>query len=79
MAAIFWQNDDHVRFSDQSFHSAAYRHALLQVFAFVTIDAVQWKLGQVSRSSIGNVGLPAHWWDADCKQLSIPCGGRGRA
>ena len=73
VAAIFWQNDDHVRFSDQDFHSAAYRHALLQVFAFVTIDAVQWKLGPLSESSIGNVGLPAHWWDADCKQLNIPC------
>ena len=30
VAAIFWQNDDHVRFSDQDFHSAAYRNALLQ-------------------------------------------------
>jgi hypothetical protein len=73
VAAIFWQNDDHVRFSDQDFHSAAYRHALLQAFAFVTVDAVQWKLGPLSESSIGNVGLPAHWWDQDCKQLNIPC------
>ena len=24
VAAIFWQNDDHVRFSDQDFHNAAY-------------------------------------------------------
>lgn len=73
VAAIFWQNDDHVRFSDQDFHSAAYRHALLQAFAFVTFDAVQWKLGPLSESSIGNVGLPAHWWDQDCKQLNIRC------
>jgi hypothetical protein len=73
VAAIFWQNDDHVRFSDQDFHSAAYRKALLQAFAFVTFDAVQFKLGPLSESSIGNVGLPAHWWDQDCKQLNIPC------
>ena len=73
VASIFWQNDDHVRFSDQDFHSAAYRHALLQAFAFVTFDAVQWKLGPLSESSIGNVGLPAHWWDRDCKALNIPC------
>jgi hypothetical protein len=72
-AAIFWQNDDHVRFSDQDFHSAAYRHALLQAFAFATFDAVQWKLGPLSESSIGNVGLPAHWWDADCGQFNIKC------
>jgi hypothetical protein len=73
VAAIFWQNNDHVRFSDQDFHSAAYRKALLQAFAFVTFDAVQWKLGPLSEASIGNVGLPAHWWDRDCKQLNIPC------
>src|SRR5579871_3341677 len=36
VAAIFWQNDDHVRFSDQDFHSGAYRKALLQSFLFVT-------------------------------------------
>lgn len=73
VAAIFWQNDDHVRFSDQDFHSAAYRKALLQAFAFVTFDAVQFKLGPLSESSIGNVGLPVHWWDRDCKQLNVPC------
>jgi hypothetical protein len=73
VAAIFWQNDDHVRFSDQDFHNAAYRKALLQTFAFVTFDAVQWKLGPLSEASIGHVGLPAHWWDRDCKQLKIPC------
>ena len=73
VAAIFWQNDDHVRFSEQDFHSAAYRKALLQAFAFVTFDAVQFKLGPLSESSIGNVGLPAHWWDKDCKQLNISC------
>jgi hypothetical protein len=73
VAAIFWQNDDHVRFSDQDFHSAAYRHALLHTFAFVTIDAVQWKLGPVSEASIGNVGLPVHWWDRECKALNAPC------
>jgi hypothetical protein len=73
VASIFWQNDDYVRFSDQDFHSAAYRKALLQAFAFVTFDAVQWKLGPLSEASIGNVGLPAHWWDRDCKQLNIPC------
>ena len=73
VAAIFWQNDDHVRFSDQDFHSAAYRKALLQAFLFVTFDAVQWKLGPLSESSIGNVGLPAHWWERDCKQLNTPC------
>jgi hypothetical protein len=73
VAAIFWQNDDHVRFSEQDFHSAAYRKALLQTFLFVTFDAVQWKLGPLSESSIGNVGLPAHWWDRDCKQLNVSC------
>ena len=72
VAAIFWQNNDHVRFSDQDFHSAAYRKALLQAFAFVTVDAVQWKLGPLSEASIGHVGLPAHWWDRDCKALNIP-------
>jgi hypothetical protein len=61
---IFWQNDDRVRFSEQDFHSAAYRKALLQAFAFATLDAVQWKLGPVSEASIGHVGLPAHWWNA---------------
>lgn len=73
VAAIFWQNDNNVRFSEQDFHSAAYRHALLHAFAFVTFDAVQWKLGPLSESSIGNVGLPAHWWEADCKQLNARC------
>ncbi|HKE26862.1 MAG TPA: hypothetical protein VKB88_31130 [Bryobacteraceae bacterium] len=73
VAAIFWQNDDHVRFADQDFHSAAYRKALLQTFAFVTFDAVQWKLGPISEASIGHVGLPAHWWDRDCSQLNIRC------
>ena len=61
--SIFWQNDDRVRFSEQDFHSAAYRKALLQAFAFATLDAVQWKLGPVSEASIGHVGLPAHWWN----------------
>ncbi len=60
---VFWQNDDRVRFSEQDFHSAAYRKALLEAFAFATLDAVQWKLGPVSEASIGHVGLPAHWWD----------------
>ena len=73
VAAIFWQNNDRVRFSEQDFHSAAYRHALLQAFAFVTMDAVQWKLGPLSEASIGNVGLPSHWWDRDCKTLHIAC------
>ena len=73
VAAIFWQNNDHVRFSDQDFHSAAYRKALLQAFLFVTFDAVQWKLGPLSESSIGNVGLPAHWYERDCKQLHTIC------
>jgi hypothetical protein len=73
VASIFWQNNDHVRFADQDFHSAAYRKALWQTFLFVTFDAVQWKLGPLSESSIGNVGLPAHWWDRDCKQLNISC------
>ena len=71
--AIFWQNNDRVRFSDQNFHSSAYRHALLQAFAFATVDAVLWKVGPLSESSIGNVGLPTQWWDRDCKQLHIPC------
>ena len=71
--AIFWQNNDQVRLSDQDFHSAAYRKALLQAFAFATFDAVQFKLGPLSESSIGNVGLPAHWWDQDCKQLNLSC------
>ena len=73
VAAIFWQNDNRVRYSEQDFHSVAYRHALLQAFAFVTFDAVQWKLGPLSESSIGNVGLPAHWWEKDCKQLNTRC------
>ena len=73
VAAIFWQNNDHVRFSDQDFHSAAYRKALLQTFVFVTFDAVQWKLGPLSEASIGHVGLPAHSWEQNCKQLNIPC------
>jgi hypothetical protein len=75
VAAIFWQNNDHVRFADQDFHSATYRKALLQAFAFVTVDAVQWKLGPLSEASIGNVGLPAHWWEEEryCKQLNIRC------
>ena len=71
--AIFWQNNDHVRFSEQDFHSSAYRHALLQAFALATVDAVLWKLGPLSESSIGNVGLPVHWWDRDCKAIRIPC------
>jgi hypothetical protein len=72
-AAIFWQNNDRVRFSEQDFHSSAYRHALLQAFAFAAVDAVLWKMGPLSESSIGNVGLPVHWWDRDCKALHIPC------
>jgi hypothetical protein len=76
--AIFWQNDDRVRFSDQDFHSAAYRKALLQAFAFATVDAVQWKLGPVSEATIGHVGLPAHWWEEpyNCKFFKIPCNPR---
>src|SRR3974390_2113514 len=73
VAAIFWQNDDHVRFSDQDFHSAAYRKALLQAFAFVTFDAVQWKLGPLREARLGNVGMPAHSWERNCKALGIPC------
>jgi hypothetical protein len=71
--AIFWQNNDRVRFSEQDFHSATYRNALLQAFAFATFDAVMWKMGPLSESSIGNVGLPVHWWDKDCKEIHIPC------
>jgi hypothetical protein len=71
--AIFWQNNDHVRFSEQDFHNAAYRNALLQAFAFATVDAVLWKVGPLSESSIGNVGLPVRSWDRDCKALHIPC------
>jgi hypothetical protein len=63
MEGIFWQNNDRVRFTEQDFHSAAYRKALLQAFAFAAVDAVQWKLGPVSEASIGHVGLPPHWWD----------------
>jgi hypothetical protein len=72
---IFWQNDDRVRFSEQDFHSAAYRKALWQAFAFATLDAVQWKLGPVSEASIGHVGLPAHWWDTPyyCNLLHDYC------
>ena len=69
--AIFWQNNDHVRFSEQDFHSARYRNALLQAFAFATVDAVLWKVGPLSEASIGNVGLPVHWWDKDCKMYHI--------
>jgi hypothetical protein len=72
-AAIFWQNNDRVRYSEQDFHSAAYRKALMQAFAFATVDAVLWKVGPLSESSIGNVGLPVHWWDRDCRALHIPC------
>lgn len=71
--ALFWQNNDHVRFSEQDFHSSAYRHALLEAFAFATVDAVLWKMGPLSESSIGNVGVPVNWWDRDCKSLHIPC------
>jgi hypothetical protein len=71
--AIFWQNNDRVRFLDQDFHNPAYRHALLEAFAFATVDAVLWKVGPLSESSIGNVGLPVKWWDKDCKQIHIPC------
>src|SRR5262245_35670917 len=71
--AIFWQNNDRVRFSEQNFRSKAYRHALLQAFAFATVDAVLWKVGPLSESSVGNVGLPVHWWDRDCKAIRIPC------
>jgi len=71
--AIFWQNNDHVRFAEQDFHSAAYRRALIQAFAFAAVDAVLWKMGPLSESSIGNVGLPVQWWDRDCKALHIRC------
>ena len=70
---MFWQNNDHVRYTEQDFHSAAYRKALLQAFAFAAVDAVLWKVGPLSESSIGNVGLPVKWWDRDCKALGIPC------
>src|SRR5262249_26049636 len=63
----------HVRFSEQNFRSKAYRNALSQAFAFATVDAVLWKLGPLSESSIGNVGVPVRWWDRDCKALHIPC------
>jgi hypothetical protein len=73
--AIFWQNDDRVRFSEQDFHSAAYRKALLEAFVFATVDAIQWKLGPVSEASIGHVGLPARWWDEPyyCNLLNLHC------
>jgi hypothetical protein len=71
--AIFWQNNDRVRFAEQDFRSPAYRKALLQAFAFATVDAVLWKMGPLSESSIGNVGLPVKWWDRDCKAIHIPC------
>ena len=71
--AIFWQNNDHVRYTEQDFHSAAYRKALLQAFAFAAVDAVLWKVGPLSESSIGNVGLPVQWWDRNCRALHIPC------
>ena len=71
--AIFWQNNDHVRFAEQDFKSPVYRKALLQAFALAAADAVIWKLGPLSESSIGNVGLPVKWWDKDCKALHIPC------
>jgi len=72
-AAIFWQNNDRVRHSEQDFHSATYRKALLQAFAFATVDAVLWKVGPLSESSIGNVGLPVHSWDRNCRAFHIPC------
>ena len=71
--AIFWQNNDNVRFTDQDFRSPVYRNAVLQAFAFATVDAVLWKMGPLSESSIGNVGMPVHWWDRDCKEIHIPC------
>jgi hypothetical protein len=73
LEAIFWQNNDRVRFSEQDFHSPVYRKALLQSFAFATVDAVLWKLGPLSESSIGNVGRPVLWWDRNCRALHIPC------
>jgi hypothetical protein len=72
-AAIFWQNNDRVRYSEQDFRSATYRKALVQAFAFAAVDAVLWKVGPLSESSIGNVGLPVRWWDRDCKALHLPC------
>jgi hypothetical protein len=76
--ALFWQNNDSVRYSDQDFHDAIYRKAILQAFLFATIDAVQWKLGPVSEATIGHVGLPAHWWETPyyCKLYSLPCNPR---
>jgi hypothetical protein len=71
--AIFWQNNDHVRFGEQDFRNSTYRNALLQAFAFATVDAVLWKMGPLSESSIGNVGLPIRSWDRDCKALHIRC------
>jgi len=71
--AIFWQNNDRVRFSEQDFHSPVYRKALLQAFAFATVDAVLWKMGPLSESSIGNVGMPVQVWDKNCKQFHIRC------
>jgi hypothetical protein len=73
--SIFWQNDDRVRFSEQDFHSAAYRKALLEAFAFAAFDAVQFKLGPVSEASIGHVGLPPHWWDQPyyCNVAHVYC------
>ena len=73
VAGIFWQNNDHVCLSDQDFHSAAYRKAILQAFAFVTFDAVQWKLGPLSESTIGHVGLPAHRREQYCGSYNIRC------
>jgi hypothetical protein len=49
---IFWQNDDRVRFSEQDFHSAAYRKALLQAFAFAAVDAVQLIMNEVGGTAM---------------------------
>jgi len=72
--AIFWQNDDRVRFSAQNLHGPAYRKTLLQAFVWASIDAVQWKLGPVSKATTGHVGIPAHGWDipSNCKEFNPP-------
>ncbi len=54
---IFRQNDGSSIGVEQDFHDPAYRKGLLKAFAFITVDAFNWKLGPVSEATIGHVGL----------------------
>ena len=52
---IFRQNDGNSIGVEQDFHDPAYRKGLLKAFAFITVDAFNWKLGPASEATIGHV------------------------